>query len=165
MLQLFTSFSMGKHKGARSLYTSQRDAELHRAFCRAKERLLREKGYVLLSEAVDMARLSGTSRYFISEERAASIISNILKGRKPLQTMSETKNRQFRNLYVQYQALKSQFPNLPHLELVVMACASPAKEFYLTHKAATQILSLIHINHKSSGIISSDQSISHSKKK
>lgn len=155
----------GRHKGNRNPYIDQRDHELYRAFCKAKEKMLKERGRISLSDAVDAARKSPASRYFVSEQRASIVLRHIMNNRAPLETMTETKNRLFRHLYVKYKALKSENPEATHEELVVMACASPAQEFYITHKTAIEILSCIHINHKSNGKLVSDRSMMSQRRK
>lgn len=152
----------GKHLGNRNLYTDQRDRELSAAFIRAKKALLEQKGYVILREAVDAARCSPCSRYFVSEERAGLVINKLLlfdsyieslkRGETveipedPLENMIYMRRRMFSHLFMTYKRIRKENPDKPHKELVLMACSSPANEFYLTQASALEILSKIHIN-------------------
>lgn len=152
----------GKHPGNRNLYTDQRDHELLRAYRRAKEHLLKTKGIVLRAEALDMARCSPCSRYFVSEQRASGIIrrliafdnylASISEGHPlpapddPLRNMLYMRRRMFSHLYMQYKRLRSENPSCSHEELVTMACASPAEEFYLTIDSTRAILNSVLVN-------------------
>lgn len=141
------------------MYIDQRDKELFRAFCKAKAEQLKNNQKITLPEAIEMARTTPTSRYFVSEHRASLIIKKIKKGLDWATNMNYTKIRMFKHLYMQYEMLRIEYPNDTHEELVTMACACPAQEFYLTQKTATDLLSHIHCNHIASGVFSSNQSL------
>ncbi len=152
----------GKHNGNRNPYTDQRDKELLRAYRRAKESLLKSKGFVLRAEALDLARSSPCSRYFVSEQRASIVIRKLiafdryiasLQSNEPLQ-MSEDplrdmlymRRRMFSHLSLQYKKLRDENPDCTHEELVTMACACPAEEFYLTIDSTRAILNSVLVN-------------------
>ena len=152
----------GKHIGNRNPYTDQRDSELLRAYRRAKESLLKAKGSFLRAEALDIARSSPCSRYFVSEQRASSIIRKLLafdryiaslqgdsplpRPEDPLRDMLYMRRRMFSHLYIQYKRLRDENPDCSHEELVTMACASPAEEFYLTIDSTRAILNSVLVN-------------------
>ena len=152
----------GKHCGNRNPYTDQRDAELLRAYRRAKQSLLHEKGAIQRNEALELARNSRCSRYFVSEQRASIVIRKLLafdgyikalaQGvstqpvEDPLRDMLYMRRRMFSHLYMQYKKLKAENPDCNHEELVTMACASPAEEFYLTIDSTRAILNMISVN-------------------
>lgn len=154
----------GKHNGNRNPYTDQRDAELLRAYRRAKKTLLDQKGYVKRDEALDLARSSPCSRYFVSEQRASIVIKKLLAFDKyiksleehnpiempedPLRNMLYMRRRMFSHLFMQYKRLRDTNPDCNHEELVTMACASPAGEFYLTIDSTRAILNFISVNAK-----------------
>lgn len=152
----------GKHLGNRNIYTDQRDEELLKAYRAAKGRLMAEKGYIIQREAVDIARCSPCTRFFVSEQRASLVISQLLKFDKyieslrtgnpiprpadALENMFYMRRRMFSHLFIIYKRLRDEHPDYTHEELVTVACATPADEFYLTQSSATEILSRIHIN-------------------
>lgn len=154
-----------KRNRCRSLYTDQRDAELYRAFCKAKWHLLQEKGKIILDEAIELARNSRASRYFVSEERASYVLREMLLGRNPLEKMSDSYRILFSDLYDQYLLLKYEYPTESHNALVCMACATPTNSFYITPKTAISILSMIHRNKKEYGLLSSDQHLVRERRK
>lgn len=152
----------GKHNGNRNPYTDQRDQELLRAYRRAKDTLLKSKGSFLRAEALDIARSSPCSRYFVSEQRASGIIRKLIafdnyiaslsggnplpKPEDPLRDMLYMRRRMFSHLYIQYKKLRDENPDCNHEELVTMACASPAGEFYLTIDSTRAILNSVLVN-------------------
>lgn len=141
------------------MYIDQRDKELYRAFCKAKAEQLKNNQKITLPEAVEIARTTPTSRYFVSENRASLIIKKIEKGLDWAFKMNYTKIRMFKHLHMEYRRLMEEYPEDTHEELVTMACACPAQEFYLTQKSAIDILSHIHRNHIEAGVFSSNQSL------
>lgn len=155
----------GKHHGNRTCYIDDRDRELLAAFRKAKERLLRENGKITLSLAHELARKSPTSRFFVSEERASEVIKRYINAEKkglPLDSVGcglFQKRRMYNHLYIIYKQIKKDNPDLSHEEIVTMACAHPAEEFYLTNDSTRAILGVISVNHSRHGIISSDRDI------
>lgn len=147
----------GKHKGNRNSYTDQRDLELADAFCKAKEYLLCSKGYISLTDAINIARMTPCSRFFVSEERASFIIRAIISSEKkgtpdPLADMVYQRRRMFSHIYIIYKGVRNQFPQYSHEDAVAIACAHPANEFYLTIDSARVILGRITLNSKRNGI-------------
>ena len=152
----------GKHSGNRNPYTDMRDRELLRAYRRAKQQLLQSKGFFLRAEALDMARSSPCSRYFVSEQRASGVIRKLLafdqylaslaagspipRPDDPLRDMLYMRRRMFSHLFIQYKKLRDENPDCSHEELVTMACASPADEFYLTIDSTRVILNSVLVN-------------------
>lgn len=154
----------GKHKGNNNSYTDQRDEELAEAFSRAKEYLLRTKGYITLSSAVNIARMSPCSRFFVSEERASKIIRRMIKHEQgkcpdPLADMIDQRRRMFSHIYIIYKRLRDNHPQFKHPDLVVLACAHPAQEFYLTSNSAKTILGRIILNSRRNGVRSCNRNL------
>lgn len=162
----------GKHEGNYNAYLEQRDREFMRAYRRATYELLKVKGSVSLNEALDIARNSKTTRFFVSEQRASEIIRSLDKYVKANIAMREGKEyeeipkdpmkgffyqrrRMYSHLYIVYNKLKDENPELSHEELIVMSCASPADEFYMTIDSARAIHGRITKNLKDFGIMSS----------
>lgn len=168
----------GKHRGNQTPYIDDRNAELLSAFRRAKQTLLQTKGVIVLNEALDIARCSPCSRYFVSEQRASTVIRKLLvlddyldsirtpsshaavHGRSPspppdsrpddpLASMIYMRRRMFCHLFARYKSLRAEHPDWHHEELVTVACASPASEFYLTIDSTREILSRLMRTRKS----------------
>ena len=70
-------------------------------------------------------------RFWVSEERAAIVISSLLKGRK-LTSMRKCKRDMFREIFRRAKALLKQDPDLTPKELAFIVVAQPAPKFYIT---------------------------------
>jgi len=76
-----------------------------------------------------------------------------------LSDMRYQSKRLYANLFITYINLSYEYKTESHEELITRACASPAPEFFLSHKAALILLNNIHLNNTRHGIISSDQTL------
>lgn len=155
----------GKHAGSKTPYFDDRNKELLLAFRKAKKTLLEEKGYIRLEEALDIARHSRCSRFFVSENRASLVLRKMIafdrqvdrigegdcerRPEDPLGKMLYQRRRMFSHLYAVYKRIKAEQPGSTHEELVTMACATPADEFYLTINSTCEILNRITRSKKS----------------
>lgn len=161
----------GRHEGNYNTYLEQRDREFIKAYRKATEKLLKEKGSFTLIEALNMARNSPTTRYFVTEQRAEEVIRSLDKyydeTRKqkkakelsvhvnPLQTFNYEKQRMYSHLYIEYTRIRQLNPYVPFNEAVLMACSTPANEFYITLLSAKTIHGRIMTNMKKYGIMTS----------
>lgn len=162
----------GKHEGNYNPYLEQRDREFMKAYRNAVKELLKVKGSFSLYEALNIARNTETSRFFVSEQRVSEIIKSIDnyvkavdKARNnpscqeipvdPMRSFIYQRRRMYTHLFIIYNKLKEQNPDIPHEELVVMTCATPAEEFYMTIESARAIHGRITKNMKDFGILSS----------
>lgn len=161
----------GKHKGNKNLYTDQRDEELYRAFSKAKKTLLNDVGFIRLNDVIELTRHSPASRYFVSEQRASEVIKVInaqASGCRNFRSfcqlpvfirMRHQSRRMYFCLYIEYLEQKKLHSDESHDEIVTRACAAPASEFFLSHKATIDLLSRIRINKSRLGVISSSLSL------
>ena len=160
----------GRHEGNYNLYIDDRDKEFLRAYRKATEELLKTNGRFRLHEALDKARSSATSRYFVSENRAYNVLRSIdlyyeelarcrQKGENPppfpLSSFTYQRQRMYFHMYNDFNQLRKDNPGIPVMTLVVMTCALPAREFYMNLNSASSILGRIHANMKKFGIMTS----------
>lgn len=75
------------------------------------------------------------SRFYVSEQRAANVISQILNGSK-LKNMRPTKREMFFEIYRRYIIEKKNNPTLPLVQLVGIIIEQPAPKFYLAPGSA-----------------------------
>lgn len=124
-----------KKKGAVSDFTKQRNEELKNAF-KAQLHLL---GTIPTEELFTRAAKMPASRFWVSERRAAEVISKMLKG-----DMMFGMNRKKREMYVEILIrVKEEMhrePGITVTEATFRAVNSPAPEFYLTPKSARVII-------------------------
>ena len=83
-----------------------------------------------------------SERFWVSEERASIVISDMLKGRS-IENMNENKREMYEEIYRRVQELKKEYPNATVYELVSQVVEGPAPKFYLTPKSAKVIISKI----------------------
>ena len=78
-------------------------------------------------------------RFWISEERAAIVLSQMMKGDK-LKSMRPTKREMFKELYRRAMALKKQCPELSITHLAYIDVNQPAPKFYMAPTYARNII-------------------------
>ena len=71
------------------------------------------------------------SRFWVSEERAAIVVSRMLKG-DTLKYMRTCKREMFFEIYEKVLKLQQQKPDLSIYKLCFIAVNQPAKKFYMT---------------------------------
>lgn len=80
-----------------------------------------------------------SQRFWVSEERAAIVVSDMMKGNK-LKYTAKMKKEMFSEIYRRFIKLKRHKPHLTTLELVTEVCNQPAPKFYLTPKSIKVII-------------------------
>lgn len=121
-----------KHYGSTCEYNEQRDRNLFLTF----------RSVILASQNIrfaDISRVvvnSPAERFWVSEKRAAIVISDMLKGRNVLACMNSCKREMYREIFARVRTLLRQQPHLPLSEAVTRIVAAPAPKFYLTPQSA-----------------------------
>lgn len=75
------------------------------------------------------------SRFYVSEQRAAYVISQIIKG-DDLRNMRPTKREMFFEIYRRVLIERKNNPNLPLVQIVGIVIEQPAPKFYLAPESA-----------------------------
>ncbi len=120
-----------KKQGSITEFGHQRDQELLNAF-KSQLHLL---GSIPLQEVFHRAALQPSTRFWVSERRAAAVISRMLKGDKIL-SMNPKKREMFYELFRRVKRVREDYPGITLTEAAYRAVNSPAPEFYLTPKSA-----------------------------
>ena len=124
-----------KHKGCISDFKRERNRDLLTAY----RKLIAEKPFIdarkVFAELVKMP----SSRFWVSEERAAIVIAQIMNGDK-LESMLPNKRRMFFELYRRAKKIMSNHPEMTLGEIANQIVVQPAPEFYLTPNSAMVIL-------------------------
>lgn len=98
------------------------------------------------SEYIDITEISEIivnmpcSRFWVSEERALTIVAALLKGKNILHTMRPSKREMFTEIYNRVVVLKKHRPDAPLLDLVAKVVNSPAPKFYMKPRCAMEII-------------------------
>lgn len=124
-----------KHKGCTNEYEQERTEELLHNY----RQLIAASTTIVLSQILDKLVNMQASRFWVSEERAAIVISRMLKG-DTLQTMRPTTREMYTELFRRFQTVRSQQPNLTIEKAAFIAIRQPAPKFYLTPESARTII-------------------------
>ena len=125
-----------KKTGTKSDYEEDRKKDLMRVY------------HELLSSAkcIDPTRIyedivnAPAQRFWISEERAAIVLAQMMKGDK-LISMRPTKREMFKELYRRAMAIKKSCPNVSITYLAYKVVNQPAPKFYMAPKYARKLIS------------------------
>lgn len=127
-----------KKKGTISQLQHERDDDLMRAF----QKELAGRPHILLPEVLNAVVSSPSKRFWVTSERAAIVIYNMMKGDE-LEHMRPLKRKMFREIYRRVMKLKANYPQLSIPILTEQVVAQPAPEFYITPGSAKVIISRI----------------------
>lgn len=124
-----------KNVGAIFEYEDERNKDLMRAY---KEQLaLRENKdlQAVLNRVVEMP----SKRFWVSEERAAIVISEMKRG-KGLKIKGKVKREMYHEIFRRVEELQRKHPGMSVYDLTFMVVTGPAPKFYLTPGSAKVII-------------------------
>lgn len=124
-----------KYFGSIMDFTHQRNEDLLRVF---KHQLALAR-HIVKSEIFDLVAKSPASRFWVSEERAAVVVSRMLSG-KPLSGMRRNKREMFEEIYRRFLIERNKNPDKTIPELVTVVVNQPAPQFYLTARTVGEFL-------------------------
>lgn len=79
-------------------------------------------------------------RFYVSEDRAAVVVSQILRGRRVLDTMRQPKREMFEEILRRYIILHDKMPDVRPFEIVSEIVNAPAPKFYMAPRTAIEII-------------------------
>ena len=132
-----------KHHGSTCDFTIQRNRELLQAYRHACSK----RTFIVRREVCEEAANSPCSRFWVSEERAAVIVSGMLKGRYVLDDMSFQKREMFLEIFKRVTNILDEKPDAKLRDAVFDAVNSPAPRFYMTTRSVVQIIWQIRNGH------------------
>lgn len=130
---------MTKHPGNGIDFMPERDAELRACY----RRLLRDTDYIDRSDILFRLVNTPSSRFWVSEERAAVMVSR-MERRLPLGHIVPSRQRMYEEIFRRYLRLRRRHPDASIAELVRQVVYQPAPSFYLTPKSAEWIMKRPH---------------------
>lgn len=125
-----------KSFGSILTFTRERNAALLKAY----REQVNAAGFVRLNEIGEKIVNSPSPRFWVSEERAAAVVSAIMRGKPILETMRPTKREMFEEIHRRVVALKKLHPDWYLCELVQEVVNSPAPKFYMEVSSALERL-------------------------
>lgn len=117
-------------------FTRERNAALLKAYREQVDAV----GFVRLNEIVEKIVNSPSPRFWVSEERAAAVVSAIMRGKPVLETMRRSKREMFEEIHRRVVALKEVHPDWHLCQLVFEVVNSPAPKFYMEASSAQERL-------------------------
>ncbi len=125
-----------KYFGCILEFTSLRNQDIMRAY-----RYLVSSMQVIKAEELGKRLVElPSARFWISEERAAVVISQIMRGKDPLAMMRPAKREMFLEIFRRYSYLSRKMPSAKPLDIVEAVINSPAPKFYLAPRTAIEII-------------------------
>lgn len=127
-----------KKLGSTSDFTPQRDSELYSRF----KELLAASGSAPLRQLFGQAAAMPASRFWVSAERAAIVISDLRNGRniEVTEKMTPMRQRMYAELRRRVDVILRDSPQICLAHAVEEAVQQPAPEFYLTDESARLII-------------------------
>ena len=124
-----------KYFGSILDFTKQRNADLMRVY---RDRLA-EASIIVMPVIFQLVADSPASRFWVSEERAAIVISAMAAG-KPMPRMRSNKREMFTEIYRRYLVMREDYPDKSVYELVTKIVNQPAPKFYLTPRTVGEFI-------------------------
>lgn len=123
------------HKRNHFFLKKEKEEDLMRAY---REALGRVK-YIRLKDVLEETVNSPSKRFWVSEERAVTIISRIKRG-DTLSDMRKNAHDMFMQINQNVIRIGKKYPNYPLYKIVSLAIEEPAPCFYMTAKSAKIII-------------------------
>lgn len=124
-----------KHFGNTFEYKAERDADLLRAF---REALMTSKSNRIVDIWERVAN-SPSARFWVSAERAAIVVSRMLKG-DTLHYMRPLRRQMFEEILKRVKEIMAKEKGLSVYNCCIRVVAMPAPKFYITPPSVTQIV-------------------------
>lgn len=124
-----------KYFGSTVEFTRQRNADIMRVF----RQKLAEADFIRMDDICRQVAESPSSRFWVSEHRAAIVISAMESGRA-VPCMTESKREMFAEIFRRYQLIRPQYPEMTILELASEIVNQPAPKFYFTPRTVREFI-------------------------
>ena len=124
-----------KPYGSNCEFESARKADLLRVY----NHLIRKANHIFLGDIYKELVRQPSIRFWVSEERAAIVLSIMFKGGK-LDKMRTPKRQMYQEIYRRAVKLKAKQPSLSFLDLAIIIVHQPAPHFYLSPGSAKVLI-------------------------
>lgn len=124
-----------RHKGSKNEYEQERNLELFRCY---KELLYQSKHIRRKEIFVKLVNMP-CSRFWVSEFRAAIILSEMFKG-KPLSCVRRDSRDMYQEIFRRASIIRKEHPNMEYFMLAFNVVNQPAPRFYITPLTAEVII-------------------------
>lgn len=124
-----------KYYGSILDFTQERNQELMRVY----QEELSKAGYIVMPKIFEQVANSPCSRFWVSEERAAIVISTLLAG-KVIPNMRRNKREMFDEIFRRFLIVREQYPEKSIYALAIMVVNQPAPKFYMTPRTVGELI-------------------------
>ena len=124
-----------KYFGSILDFTRERNDDLMRVY---RQKII-EANFIIMPEIFQLVADSPASRFWVSEQRAAIVVSRMLAG-KPLSRMRENKREMFEEIFRRFLILRDENPKKSIFELTAIVVNQPAPKFYLTPRTVGEFI-------------------------
>lgn len=124
-----------KYFGSIMDFTAQRNDDLMRVY----RKQLKDARFIIMPDIFELVANSPASRFWVSEERAAIVISAMWAG-KPLPRMRSNKREMFEEIFHRFCVERELNPSASVYELVAKIVNQPAPKFYLTPRTVGEFI-------------------------
>lgn len=124
-----------KYYGSILDFTQERNQELMRVY----QEKLSKAGYIVMPKIFEQVANSPCSRFWVSEERAAIVISTLLAG-KVVPNMRRNKREMFDEIFRRFLIVREQYPEKSIYALAIMVVNQPAPKFYMTPRTVGELI-------------------------
>lgn len=121
-----------KHKGALMEYSQERSDDLMRAY----DEYLASCDYIRMPDVYNNIVNMPSRRFWVSDIRAALVISAMMRGEARLDKMCASKREMYEEIYRRVAIMREKYPDKTTSELCAMVVIQPAPKFYLTPGSA-----------------------------
>lgn len=125
-----------KHKGARMEFHRERTEDLMRAYVE----YVSSCGKVSMSDVYRKIVDMPSSRFWVSDTRAAVVMSAVLRGEPVLERMWSLRREMYTEICRRVMKLRSQRPDMTVPQLCSAVVSQPAPKFYLTPGSAKMLI-------------------------
>lgn len=106
---------------------------------RVYRRCLAEAPHIVLADVFRRVSLSPASRFWVSEERASTVVLAMLAGRI-LPPMRQNRREMFQEIFSRFIRLRRDRPDLSFPEAISIVVCQPAPKFYLTPRTVEEFI-------------------------
>ena len=124
-----------KYYGSILDFTQERNQELMRVY----QEELSKAGYIVMPKIFEQVANSPCSRFWVSEERAAIVISTLLAD-KVIPNMRKNKREMFYEIFRRFLIAREQYPEKSIYALAIMVVNQPAPKFYMTPRTVGELI-------------------------
>ena len=113
-------------------YSQERSDDLMRAY----DEYLASCDYIRMSDVYNNIVNMSSRRFWVSDIRAALVISAMIRGEARLDKMCASKREMYEEIYRRVAIMREEYPEKTTSELCAMVVMQPAQKFYLTPGSA-----------------------------